>query len=94
MQVDKFVGVKGLSFDLISGCREVIRIRDTVIRLMKKCEGIASTMQKVVSDLIHSHTQLDDSNQITKQPRLLNERSAIICAKFRSDDHYNPCIVL
>ncbi|KAH3718705.1 hypothetical protein DPMN_061511 [Dreissena polymorpha] len=57
--------VKGLSYDLISGCREVIKIRD-------KCEGISASMQKVVSELLHSNTQLElDSDQITKQPNLV-----------------------
>lgn len=70
--VEKFVTVKGLTYDLISGCQEVIKIRDTVIRLMKKCEGISKTMEKIVSDLLHSTVQLDNSEQITKQPKLLN----------------------
>ncbi|XP_053396999.1 SWI/SNF-related matrix-associated actin-dependent regulator of chromatin subfamily A containing DEAD/H box 1A-like [Mercenaria mercenaria] len=70
--VEKFVTVKGLTYDLISGCQEVIRIREVVVRLMKRCEGISKTMEKVVHDLIHSNTQLDNSEQITKQPKLLN----------------------
>lgn len=70
--VSKFVTVKGLTYDLISGCQEVIKIRHVVVRLMKRCEAISKTMEKVVHDLIHSNTQIDDSEQITKQPKLLN----------------------
>ncbi|KAL4233687.1 ATP-dependent helicase smarcad1 [Mactra antiquata] len=70
--VNKFVTVKGLSYDLINGCQEVIKIRDVVVRLMKRCESISHTMEKVVSNLIHSNTDVDDSTHIHKQPKLLN----------------------
>ncbi|WAR07391.1 SMRCD-like protein [Mya arenaria] len=70
--LETFLTVKGLSYDLISGCREVIKIRQVIVRLMKKCEDIASNMQKVVSDIIHSNTQVDDTTQITIQPKTLN----------------------
>ena len=69
--------VKGLSYDLISGCQEVIKIRDVVVRLMKRCEGMSKTMEKTVHDLIHSNTQMDDSEEITKQPKLLNPEYVI-----------------
>jgi hypothetical protein len=82
-QVDKFVTVKGLTYDLISGCQEVIKIRDVVVRLMKRCEGMSKTMEKTVHDLIHSNTQMDDSEQITKQPKLLNPEYVINdCRRF------------
>lgn len=71
-QTNTFLTVKGLSYDLIHGCQEVIKIREVVIRLMKRCEGISHTMEKVVSDLIHSNTNVDDTTHIHKQPKLLN----------------------
>ena len=71
-QTEKFVSVKGLTYDLISGCREVIRVRDIVIRLAQRCEKMTSTMEEVVSKLIHSNTHFEDENYITEQPSNLN----------------------
>lgn len=77
-QVEKFVSVKGLSYDLIPGCKEFIKVRDAVVNLMKKCEGISVSMQKVVSDLIHSNFTMDTATQITRQPALLNPELVIL----------------
>ena len=74
MQVLKFTTTKGLSYDMISGCKEVIKMREVVIRLMQRCEKISSGMEKVVNNLLHSSTELEDGDQITKQPSNLNQK--------------------
>ena len=66
------MSVKGLTYDLITGCREFIKVRDAVINLMKKCENISITMQKVVSDLLHSKYTTDTASRITVQPKRIN----------------------
>lgn len=69
----KFTTTKGLSYEMISGCKEVIKMREVVIRLMQRCEKISSGMEEVVNNLLHSSTELEDGDQITKQPSNLNQ---------------------
>ena len=49
-------------------------MREVVIRLMQRCEKISESMEKVVSNLLHSSTELEDGDQIKKQPSNLNEK--------------------
>ncbi|KAI0218027.1 SWI/SNF-related matrix-associated actin-dependent regulator of chromatin subfamily A containing DEAD/H box 1 [Lamellibrachia satsuma] len=64
-----------LSLSLISGCRELLRTRKSVQRLMEKCEKISSEMACVINELT-SEPQVDDGDNdnsyIMKQPALLN----------------------
>lgn len=71
--VFKFTTTKGISYDIISGCKEVIKMREVVVRLMQRCEKISSSMEKIVNHLLHSNTELEDEYQITKQPSNLNQ---------------------
>ena len=73
-QVIKFTTTKGISYDIISGGKEVIKMREVVIRLMQRCEKISTSMEKVVHNLLHSSTELEDGEQITKQPGNLNQK--------------------
>jgi len=67
---------KGISYDIISGCREIIRVRNVIIRLMKKCEKISGEMESIVSYLTRKNDMddLDDQIQITKQPSLISDK--------------------
>ncbi|XP_060069241.1 SWI/SNF-related matrix-associated actin-dependent regulator of chromatin subfamily A containing DEAD/H box 1B-like [Ylistrum balloti] len=71
---NKCATVKGLTTDLIGGCREIIRVRDVIIRLMQKCEKISMEMERVVTYLTQQDSidESDNRIHITKQPALLN----------------------
>ena len=69
----KFTEQKGLSLSLVSGCKELLKIRGVVNRLMKHCEQIAQDMESIVSALTSNTTisQKDCDGYITKQPDTL-----------------------
>ncbi|KAH9504929.1 ATP-dependent helicase smarcad1 [Bulinus truncatus] len=73
--LNAFNSEKQLSTSLISGCKEIMQVRNTIRRLMMKCENISQQMGMVVSKL----TRLDSQGaekvdlRITKQPELLNK---------------------
>ncbi|KAJ8315230.1 hypothetical protein KUTeg_007380 [Tegillarca granosa] len=76
--VEKFMTTKGLSYDVISGCKEIIHVRNVINTLMVKCEKISDEMGSVVAYLTRKAEEMgddefDDAIQITKQPKLLNE---------------------
>ena len=68
---------KGVGFNMIHGCKELIKIRDVILKLMQSCETLAEKMENQVSKLM-SKTAMDqvdtDENSIITQPRLLNEK--------------------
>lgn len=67
--------VKGLSLDIISGCKEIIKVRNVIIKLMQRCEKLSEKMENIVSYLT-KNTELNDSDdkiEIKKQPELLNK---------------------
>lgn len=73
--ISEFSNNKGLSYDIISGCKEILRVRQVILKLMQKCEGISKKMETVVSCLTKK-TEVEDSDdeaiQITKQPQYLS----------------------
>uniref|UniRef100_K1QBX6 DNA helicase n=1 Tax=Magallana gigas TaxID=29159 RepID=K1QBX6_MAGGI len=73
--ISQFSNNKGLSYDIISGCKEILRVRQVILKLMQKCEGISKKMETVVSCLT-KRTEVEDSDdeaiQITKQPQYLS----------------------
>lgn len=73
--VETFTSTRGLSYDVIHGCHEIIRVRNVVIKLMEKCEKISKDMESVVSYLTNKE-DMDDADeeeiQIKKQPGNLN----------------------
>ncbi|KAK3583927.1 hypothetical protein CHS0354_033713 [Potamilus streckersoni] len=72
--VNKFTTTKGLTYEVISGCRELIKIRVVVIRLMQKCEKISEQMEMQVAHLREkSSIDISDDDQITRQPAILNK---------------------
>lgn len=76
-QISQFSNNKGLSYDIISGCKEILRVRQVILKLMQKCEGISKKMETVVSCLT-KRTEVEDSDdetiQITKQPQYLSPK--------------------
>ncbi|XP_076140327.1 SWI/SNF-related matrix-associated actin-dependent regulator of chromatin subfamily A containing DEAD/H box 1b isoform X2 [Alosa pseudoharengus] len=60
-------GGNGLSMELLAGCREVLRERDVVQRLMGHCEEIAQKMSRDVTQVLESGTGS------MEQPRVLND---------------------
>ncbi|CAG2252996.1 SMARCAD1 [Mytilus edulis] len=73
--VKSFTTTKGLSYDVIHGCNEIIRVRNVVIKLMEKCEKISKNMESIVSYLTNKQEIEDSDNddiQIKKQPGNLN----------------------
>ncbi|KAG8011946.1 SWI/SNF-related matrix-associated actin-dependent regulator of chromatin subfamily A containing DEAD/H box 1B [Nibea albiflora] len=58
----------GLSEDLLSGCRVVLKERKVVLGLMSKCETISSKMVKQVTEVMEKGTGA------MKQPRVLNSQ--------------------
>lgn len=76
-QISEFSNNKGLSYDIISGCKEILRVRQVILKLMQKCEGISKKMETVVSCLTKK-TEVEDSDdeaiQITKQPQYLSPK--------------------
>ena len=66
---------KSLSFNLITNCKEVMKIRNVVKRMMERCAKLSSELESFVSDLT-SKTDIDDADKdkgyVTKQPSLLN----------------------
>ncbi|KAE8292071.1 SWI/SNF-related matrix-associated actin-dependent regulator of chromatin subfamily A [Larimichthys crocea] len=58
----------GLSEDLLSGCRVVLKERKVVLGLMSKCETISSKMVKQVTEVMEKGTGA------MKQPRILNSQ--------------------
>jgi hypothetical protein len=74
-QVAKIENSKDLGFQLITSCKEVLRIRGVVTKLMNNCKRIASEMESIIAD-ITSKTSLDerdkDKGYIDKQPEMLN----------------------
>ena len=75
-QVAKFENAKDLNFQLITSCKEVLRIRSVVTKLMNNCKRIAQEMESIIAD-ITSKTTLEegdrDKGYIDKQPSLLND---------------------
>ncbi|XP_052088062.1 SWI/SNF-related matrix-associated actin-dependent regulator of chromatin subfamily A containing DEAD/H box 1A-like isoform X5 [Mytilus californianus] len=73
--VQSFTTTKGLSYDVIHGCHEIIRVRNVVIKLMEKCEKISKNMESIVSYLTNKQELEEADNddiQIKKQPGNLN----------------------
>lgn len=74
---EKLDSTKALTSRLIGGGKEVIHMREVVIRLMKKCEKISKEMGDLASYLINT-TDLDEDTEseyemkITKQPLILS----------------------
>ncbi|XP_061176212.1 SWI/SNF-related matrix-associated actin-dependent regulator of chromatin subfamily A containing DEAD/H box 1B-like [Saccostrea echinata] len=72
----EFYNNKALSYDIISGCKDILRVRQVIVKLMQKCEGISKKMETVVSCLTKKtefdESSDDDSIQITKQPQNLS----------------------
>ncbi len=80
-QVKSFETSKSLSYNLLSGCKETIQVRNIVTKLMKRCEKIAEEMESVVTTLTNPNKA--DSDRITKQPTLLTDKwvgfSLLLC---------------
>ena len=78
--VAKLENAKDLTFQLITSCKEVLRIRGVVNKLMKNCNRIASEMETIIAD-ITSKTSLEEGDSergyIDKQPSLLNENLSL-----------------
>ncbi|CAL1534122.1 unnamed protein product [Lymnaea stagnalis] len=73
--IEAFNSEKQLSTSLISGCKEIMHVRNTIRRLMMRCESISQQMGLVVSRLTKqggSNGEKEDM-RITKQPDLLNK---------------------
>ncbi|CAG5131476.1 unnamed protein product, partial [Candidula unifasciata] len=72
--IQKFNSEKQLSTSLISGCKEIMQVRNTVRRLMVRCESISQQMGLVVSRLTKQNgASGGEELRITKQPELLNK---------------------
>ncbi|GFO08557.1 swi/snf-related matrix-associated actin-dependent regulator of chromatin subfamily a containing dead/h box 1-like [Plakobranchus ocellatus] len=71
--VEVFTSQKQLSTSLISGCKEIMQVRNTIRRLMMRCESISQQMGLVVSRLTSGGKGSGNDMQITKQPDLLNK---------------------
>lgn len=67
-QKEVFHKDNGLSEDLLSGCRVVLKERKVVLGLMSKCETISSKMVKQVTEV------MDKGTGAMKQPRILNSQ--------------------
>ncbi|XP_010780328.1 SWI/SNF-related matrix-associated actin-dependent regulator of chromatin subfamily A containing DEAD/H box 1A-like [Notothenia coriiceps] len=66
--VDFFTKDKGLSENLLMGCRVVLKERKVVLGLMSKCQTISSKMVKQVT------TVMERGTAAMKQPKLLNRK--------------------
>ena len=71
-QIETFTAQKQLSTSLISGCKEIMQVRNTIRRLMVRCESISQQMGLVVSRLTGGGRGGDGELHITKQPEVLN----------------------
>lgn len=79
LQLEKLESTKALTSRLIGGGKEVIHMREVVIRLMKKCEKISKEMGDLASYLVNAADFEEDGKsvpemKITKQPPILNPR--------------------
>lgn len=77
-QVSKFEespSSKSLPFSLITNCKEVMKIRKIVKKLMQRCERLSKELETFVSDLM-GKTDIEETEEgyITKQPKLLSKR--------------------
>lgn len=75
--LEKLESTKALTSRLIGGGKEVIHMREVVIRLMKKCEKISKEMGDLASYLVNAADFEEDGKsvpemKITKQPPILN----------------------
>ncbi|XP_005104693.1 SWI/SNF-related matrix-associated actin-dependent regulator of chromatin subfamily A containing DEAD/H box 1A isoform X2 [Aplysia californica] len=72
---EKFSSEKQLSTSLISGCKEIMQVRNAIRRLMIRCESISQQMGLVVSRLTEGQSTkgAGDKYRIAKQPDLLNK---------------------
>lgn len=74
LQIQRFNTEKQLSTSLISGCKEIMQVRNTIRRLMVRCESISQQMGLVVSRLTKQNgASGGEELRITKQPELLNK---------------------
>ncbi|GFR63589.1 SWI/SNF-related matrix-associated actin-dependent regulator of chromatin subfamily A containing DEAD/H box 1-like [Elysia marginata] len=71
--IEAFTSQKQLSTSLISGCKEIMQVRNTIRRLMMRCENISQQMGLVVSRLTAGDRGGDGDMRITKQPEVLNK---------------------
>lgn len=71
--IEAFTSQKQLSTSLISGCKEIMQVRNTIRRLMMRCENISQQMGRVVSRLTAGENGGDGDMRITKQPEVLNK---------------------
>ncbi|XP_034090701.1 SWI/SNF-related matrix-associated actin-dependent regulator of chromatin subfamily A containing DEAD/H box 1A isoform X1 [Gymnodraco acuticeps] len=69
--VDFFTKDKGLSENLLMGCRVVLKERKVVLGLMSKCQTISSKMVKQVTAVMERGTAA------LKQPKLLNRNNQL-----------------
>ncbi|KAM3867467.1 SWI/SNF-related matrix-associated actin-dependent regulator of chromatin subfamily A containing DEAD/H box 1A [Diretmus argenteus] len=65
---DTFQKEKGLSVDLLLGCRVVLKERSVILRLMSRCETIASKMVQQVTQVMETRVGA------TEQPSILNSQ--------------------
>ncbi|XP_013416751.1 SWI/SNF-related matrix-associated actin-dependent regulator of chromatin subfamily A containing DEAD/H box 1 [Lingula anatina] len=70
--VEKFDSTKGLSYDTLTGCQELIRTRAAVTKLMLRCEDISRRMESLVSRLTGDVALHGEEGEITRQPSVLN----------------------
>ncbi|RUS74062.1 hypothetical protein EGW08_018169 [Elysia chlorotica] len=71
--IERFTAQKQLSTALISGCKEIMHVRNTIRRLMVRCESISQQMGKVVSRLTAGERGGEGDLRIIKQPEVLNK---------------------
>ncbi|CAI9739166.1 SNF-related matrix-associated actin-dependent regulator of chromatin subfamily A containing DEAD H box 1- [Octopus vulgaris] len=78
--IEKLDSTKSLTSRFVVGGKEVIHMREVVIRLMKKCEKISKEMGDLANYLVSATEMNEDVQsksvkelQITQQPVILNE---------------------
>lgn len=66
--IEKFQTEKYVSTDLLNEAKTILHVRNTVQKLMKKCENIAKEMQTIVSRIVSG----EEDAGISKQPSIMN----------------------
>ncbi|XP_071512276.1 SWI/SNF-related matrix-associated actin-dependent regulator of chromatin subfamily A containing DEAD/H box 1 homolog isoform X1 [Panulirus ornatus] len=67
--VHKFLNERYVSTDLLNEAKTILHVRNTVQKLMKRCENIAKEMQSIVSRIVSG----EEDAGISKQPESLNQ---------------------
>jgi len=66
-QVEKFESKRQIGPETVTNCRELLEMRDVVLKLMDRCERISSQMSAQVNQLISNSDNLGNC-QIRSQP--------------------------